>query len=88
MMCRGFDVGLIRVQLMIDEDQDSLVRCEAHRLGISKSELVRRAIDQVLRPEIGNDDPLYELIGFLEGDEADDVSVHHDTYLYGGEMKA
>ena len=41
----------VRTQVMLDEDQYAYLVAEASRTGLSRSELVRRALDETFRPE-------------------------------------
>jgi Arc/MetJ-type ribon-helix-helix transcriptional regulator len=44
----------VRKQLNIDETQDLLLKREAERLGVSESEVVRRALDAWVREDAGS----------------------------------
>jgi hypothetical protein len=44
----------VRKQLNIDEAQDLLLKREAERLGISESEVVRRALEAWVREDAGS----------------------------------
>ncbi|MGH2633427.1 MAG: ribbon-helix-helix protein, CopG family [Tepidiformaceae bacterium] len=78
---------MIRTQVLLSEQDLAAVRCEAKRLGISMSEVIRRQL-QPLKDESVTDgeDPFLALEGFLgsEPDGATDVSANVDHYLYGG----
>ncbi len=81
-------MALVRVQVLIDEEENEALTIEARRLGVSRSEVVRRHLRPLSAPaEVPEDDPFFKLIGMLEDEAATDLSVHHDTYLYGGEMR-
>jgi hypothetical protein len=41
----------IRTQVLLDEDQYAYLLAEASRTGLSRSELIRRALDETFRPE-------------------------------------
>jgi hypothetical protein len=88
-------VSLVRMQILLEEDERRAVEEEARRLGISMSEVIRRQVRPLALAEepAGYDgewppkgDPFFALIGFVEGEGANDISIHHDTYLYGGEI--
>lgn len=90
-------MALVRMQILLEEGERRAVEDEARRLGISMSEVIRRhlrplalaeereAYDDEWPPK---DDPFFALIGKFESspDEPNDGSIHHDTYLYGGEL--
>ena len=76
------------VTITMPEQLDAEAAVEARRLGISKSELIRRGLAAVLPDERSNasgeviDDPWREMIGFAEAD----VSVEPgeiDDIIYG-----
>jgi hypothetical protein len=94
-------MGLRRVQMLIDEDQERWLNEEAARLGVSKSEVVRRCLPAATPPEDGPaeddgtwpppDDPFVKFLEWVDQQDfppgPTDVAEHHDTYLYGGEMQ-
>ena len=43
---------MIRKQLYLDEEQDRALKARAKELGLSEAEIVRRALDQVLRGDV------------------------------------
>lgn len=73
-------MALVRVQVLIDEEENVALEREARRLRVSKSEVVRRS----LRPLVGpcEEDPMLALIGFLPPGGPPDVGRNHDHYLY------
>lgn len=90
-------MALVRMQILLEEDERRAVEDEARRLGVSMSEVIRRRLRPLAVGEECNaydegewppkDDPFFALIGFVEDETADDISIHHDTYLYGGEIE-
>lgn len=44
----GYDVGVKRKQLYLDEGQDQALKQRAKELGVSEAEVVRRALDEAL----------------------------------------
>jgi hypothetical protein len=51
-MVYAYTCGMrIRTQVMLDEDQYAYLVGESKRTGLSRSELVRRALDETFRPE-------------------------------------
>ena len=92
-------MALVRMQILLDEDERRAVEDEARRLGVSMSEVIRRQVRPLARAEEQadydgewppKDDPFFALIGKFESspDNPNDGSIHHDTYLYGGEITA
>ncbi len=74
---------LKRVQLMLDAELDTAVEREARRLGVSRSELVRRLLREQLVPDLPalEDDPIWDFVGMTEG--AADDSQQIDKVVYG-----
>jgi hypothetical protein len=84
---------MVRLQVLLTPDENTAVRLEALKRHVSISEVVRERL-QTLVPQAMSDeeywnDPLFKTIGmaYSSEDEPDDGSVHHDTYLYGGELE-
>jgi hypothetical protein len=50
-MHMGAHVTLVRAHVMLEPEQHAFLASEASRTGLSRSELVRRAIDGAYRPE-------------------------------------
>lgn len=78
--------NLHRTQIYIEEDQMHQLKLEAERERLAISELIRRAIQQLLETKKKsvnwNSDPLTKAIGKIKL-AATDASVNHDHYLYG-----
>lgn len=71
-----------RLQIMIEEELDEALGREARREGTSKAALIRRYVGDRLRPLPPlESDPLWELVGAVEGDAEDSKSV--DDVVYG-----
>jgi hypothetical protein len=71
---------MIRTQISLDEKQYAAAKQEAEALGISVTELVRRAIRQALPPP--GSAPWMRFAGFVEsGDAQSSQSI--DEILYG-----
>ena len=78
---------MIRTQVLLTEQDLAAVRCEAKRLGISMSEVVRRQLQSLKSGSsaAGGEDPFFALVGaFSDPGGPTDVSANHDHYLYGG----
>lgn len=79
-----------RVQVMLRPEEREAVRGEAVRLGISMSEVIRRALEPLVqeRCTVDESDPIFSIIGILDGlDLPDDLSVNVKHYLYGWPKK-
>lgn len=76
---------MIRIQLHIDEEQNRLLRTLAGQTGATRAELIRRAIDLLLRSDTGDSDPLLDLIGSAGPAGRSDVAGRHDEVLYVAE---
>jgi hypothetical protein len=71
-----------RLQIMIEEELDAALARQAAEEGVSKAALIRRYVGERLRPLPPiQEDPLWELIGIVEGSPEDSVSV--DEVVYG-----
>ncbi len=78
---------LERVQVRLRPEEREAVRCEARRLGISVSEVVRRAIQPLVSAtgEVDESDPLWSIVGVADGlglqieDDIDEV-VYGDPH--------
>jgi hypothetical protein len=71
-----------RLQIMIDEDLGDALEREARREGTSKAALIRRYVRKQLRPLPPiEEDPLWELVGFVDGAPDDSASI--DDVVYG-----
>jgi hypothetical protein len=71
-----------RLQIMIEEDLDAALARQASEEGVSKAALIRRYVAERLRPLPPlDDDPLSGLVGLVEGNRDDSVSV--DDVVYG-----
>ena len=74
------------ISITIDEDLDAQVTAEAARRGTSKSEIIRRAVRDVLpktdQPTQRTGNLLVDLAGTGDPD-LDLEGVHHNEILYG-----
>ena len=73
----------VRVQVLLGSQEHEALCAEARRLGVSKSEVVRRALRELCEVETNPDDPLFSIIGIAEAETATDVSTRYKEYLYG-----
>jgi hypothetical protein len=83
-------MDLERVQVMLRPEERAAVRDEATRLGISMSEVVRRALEPLVRERdsAAEDDPFFSIIGLIDDpDLPDDLSMNVKHYLYGWPKK-
>jgi len=66
---------------MIEEDIDAALARQASEEGVSKAALIRRYVGERLRPlPPFTDDALSGLVGLVEGNPDDSVSVDEDVY--------
>lgn len=71
-----------RLQIMIEEELDEALARQAAEEGVSKAALIRRYVGERLRPLPPIDeDPIWELVGIVEGSPDDSASV--DDVVYG-----
>jgi len=78
-----YDSGVKAITITIPEDLDAEAAAEAKRLGISKSELIRRGLAAVLpeREIEPDDDPWRRLAGFARpGLSADPGDIDRVVY--------
>jgi Ribbon-helix-helix protein, copG family len=71
-----------RLQITIEDDLYDLLTLEAYRTGTSKAAVVRDCLRERLRPTPLppiEEDPLWELVGIVDGDPVADI----DEFLYG-----
>ena len=67
---------------MIEEELDAELGRQAAVEGVSKAALIRRYVGERLRPLPPlEEDPLWELVGMVEGEPGDSASV--DDVVYG-----
>ena len=71
---------MIRTQVSLDEKEYALAKRQAHRLGISVAEFVRRAIRQQL--PVSKQAPWMRYIGFVESGNPNS-SQTIDEVVYG-----
>jgi Ribbon-helix-helix protein, copG family len=71
-----------RLQIMIDEDLDAALERKARAEGVSKASLIRGYVRDRLQPLPPLEaDPLWDLVGFVEGSPGDSAAV--DDVVYG-----
>jgi hypothetical protein len=71
-----------RLQIMIEEELDEALAHQAAKEHVSKAELIRRYVREKLRPLPPiEDDPLWELVGIVEGEPDDSQRI--DEVVYG-----
>jgi len=71
---------MIRTQISLDEEEYTLAKKEAQKLGISVAELVRRAVRNILPPAA--EAPWMRYAGLVEsGDSRSSQSI--DEVVYG-----
>jgi hypothetical protein len=71
-----------RLQIMIDEELDEALEQQAFEERVSKAELIRRYVREKIRPLPPiEEDPLWELVGMVEGEPDDSQRI--DEVVYG-----
>jgi Ribbon-helix-helix protein, copG family len=74
--------GVKRLQIMIEEDLDAALGRQAAREKTSKAALIRRYVRERLDPLPPlEEDPLWEMVGMVEGGPDDSLRV--DEIVYG-----
>ena len=82
-------MGRVQVQISLEDDEYRAVKREAERLGVSVDEAIRCQLRELLDDSASGSaaaDPFLAMIGMLKDETATDLSVHHDSYLYGAEL--
>lgn len=75
-------MGTVRVQIVLSADEDAAIESEARRLGISKSEVIRRCVRPLVKASEPWVSPFEDLIGVIKDDGPTDTGRNHDEYLY------
>ena len=74
--------GVKRLQIMIEEELDGALELQAHREGVSKAALIRRYVRERVTPLPPlEEDPLWQIVGMVEGAPDDSASI--DDVVYG-----
>jgi len=70
-----------RLQIMIEEELDYALERKAREEGTSKAALIRQYVGERLRPLPPlEEDPLWKLVGIVEGGSDDSASVDDVVY--------
>lgn len=79
---------MTRAQILLDKRQHKFLAKMAKQQRKSMSELIRQWIDEksIQDEQERRKDPLFKLVG-MGHDTATDVSIRHDEYLYGKNVK-
>jgi hypothetical protein len=72
---------MVRMQLHLTESQDRRLRAMARKTGLSRAELIRRGIEQLLGDQSAGD-PLLDLMGAAGPGPRSDAAEAHDEVLY------
>jgi len=79
---------MVRTQVYIPEDIHEELKRRSKSMGLSMAEQIRQALREYLDREEGvvlrEDDPIWNIVGAASSGP-NDVSIHHDKYLYGWE---
>ena len=68
------------IQVYLRPEQLEAVRALARRRQVSVAELIRRGVDRLLADVPAEEDPLWDIIGLVEGG-LPDLAEKHDEYL-------
>lgn len=72
-----------RTSIMLPDDLKKLAEREAHRRGASLGEIIRDALNELLRPKkTRKRDSLFCEDLVFKGPVEKDISLNHDDYLY------
>lgn len=71
-----------RTQIQLEERQYRYLSNRAGKSGKSLSAQIREMIEEQMQARPDPDDPLWDIVGMAEGDDAP-VAREHDKYLYG-----
>ena len=70
-----------RLQIMIEEELDTALARQALQEGVSKAALIRRYVGERLRPLPPlEEDPLWDLVGMVQGGPNDSMRVNEVVY--------
>jgi len=79
---------MVRTQVYIPRDVYEELKRRSKSTGLAMAEQIRRALREYLEREEGvvlrEDDPIWNIVG-AGSFGPNDVSIHHDKYLYGWE---
>lgn len=73
---------MVRIQLHLTSEQDRALRALARARGTTRAELIRTAIDGLLRQGGEDREPLADLVGALTAGPRRQTSEEHDDLLY------
>jgi hypothetical protein len=74
-----------RLQIMIEHDLDAALARQAAEEGVSKAALIRRSVRASLAPlPPVEDDPLWTLVGLVDGAPSDSSSIDDVVYPSAG----
>ena len=68
------------VQVYLRPEQVESLRSVAERRKVSIAELVRQGVDRILADVPAEEDPLWNIIGIMDGGPSD-LAENHDKYI-------
>jgi hypothetical protein len=68
------------VQIYLRPEQIESLRAVAERRKVSVAQLVRQGVDRVLADVPAEEDPLWNIIGIMDGGPSD-LAENHDKYI-------
>ena len=72
---------MVRMEVRFSPDEMASITAEARRLGISKSEVVRRCLRSFADVTESRVSPFEDLIAIVKDDGPTDMGRNHDDYL-------
>lgn len=73
---------MVRKQIYLQSEQNNKIKLLSSRHGKTEAEIIREAIDRYMAKEhIALNDPLEDLIGMIDDEQADG-SLRHDDVVY------
>lgn len=68
------------IQVYLRPEQIASLRAVAERRQVSVAELIRQGVDRVLADVPAEEDPLWNIIGIMDGGPSD-LAENHDKYI-------
>ena len=72
---------MVRMEVRFSPDEMASITAEARRLGISKSEVVRRCVRPLVKVPDPWVSPYEDVIGIIKAGGPTDMGRNHDDYL-------
>ena len=79
-------MALVRIQLLVEEEDNEALAAEAAFRGVSRSECVRQMIRRTVNGPVDEEDSFLSFTFGVASEGPTHISTKHDTYIYGGEI--